>query len=199
MKKLILLILLLELWHKGHTQTQGGAEQYYYMGERQTFTIVPIVYYETSKNWYIEGRYNYEALNTMSVYAGKTFGKKAAISYSASPVIGAVIGRFNGGSIGVNSEADYKKYFFSSQLQYTFSIKNKTENFLYNWSDFSYRALSNIYAGFSVQQINLYKERCKLEKGFFVKASFNNWAIPLYIFSPSSKERYFVLGLNTNW
>lgn len=199
MKKVILLIILSELWHSAHTQTHAGAEQYYYMGEKQTFTIVPIVYFQTKKNWYIEGRYNFEANRTMSVYAGKTFEKKSAVSYSVSPVIGAVIGRFNGGSIGANGEADYKRYFFSSQLQYTFSMKNKTENFIYSWSDFSYRALNNIYAGFSVQQTNLYKEQCKLEKGVFIKALFDEWSLPLYVFNPAAKERYFVLGLSFDW
>ena len=81
MKKLILLIILLELWHSGHTQAKGGAEQYYYLGEREAFTMVPIVYYETNNHWYMEGRYNYEAVNTMSVYAGKTFEKISSILF----------------------------------------------------------------------------------------------------------------------
>jgi len=199
MKKLILLIILSGLWHNAHTQTHAGAGQYYYMGQRQAFTFVPIVYVQTSRNWYIEGRYNYEALKTMSVYAGRTFEKKSAFSYSASPVIGAVLGRFNGGSIGINTEADYRKCFFSSQLQYTFSIADKRENFIYSWSDISYQASDNIYAGFSVQQTKVYKEQCKLEKGIFVKASFNKWTIPIYVFSPVAKERYFVVGLNCDW
>src|SRR4051794_14791402 len=99
MKKLIWLIILLGLWHSGHSQAHGGAEQYYYMGERQTFTFVPLVNYEMGNNWFIEGRYNYEALKTMSVYAGKTFEKKSVVSYSASPIFGAVLGGYKGGSV----------------------------------------------------------------------------------------------------
>ena len=191
--------MLLELWHNSNSQTHAGAGQYYYIGERQVFTFVPIIYYQTSRNWYIEGRYNYEALKTMSVYAGKTFEKESNFSYSASPVIGAVLGRFNGGSIGINTEADYKRCFFSSQLQYTFSFKDKRENFIYSWSDLSYQALNNIYAGFSVQQTNLYKEACRLEKGIFVKASFNKWSLPFYVFNPTTRDKYFVLGLSCDW
>lgn len=199
MKKLILLIILSGLWHNAHPQIHAGAGQYYYMGEGQTFTFVPVIYFQTSNNWYMEGRYNYEAMKTISVYAGRTFEKTSAVSYSASPVAGAVMGRFNGGSIGVNGEADYKRYFFSSQLQYTFSVEDRTENFMYSWSDLSFQALNNIYAGFSVQQTNLYKERCKLEKGVFLKALFNKWSLPLYVFNPGARERYFVLGLTYDW
>lgn len=89
--------MLFVSWHKAHTQAQGGVGQYYYMGEGQPFSFVPIAYYQSSNKWYIEGRYNYEANRTMSVYAGKTFEKNAAVSYSASPIIGAVMGNFNGG------------------------------------------------------------------------------------------------------
>lgn len=199
MKKLILLITLLELWHSGQCQNHGGAEQYYYKGELQRFNFVPVVYCETGNNWFLEGRYNYEALKTISVYAGKTFSKKSVVSYSASPMLGAVLGSYQGGSFGLDGDADYKKYFFSSQLQYTFSLKSKTENFFYNWSDFSYQPVDNFFAGFSLQQTNLYKEQCKLEKGVFVKASFKNWSVPLYVFSPVRKDRYYVLGLNCDW
>ena len=199
MKKLILLIILLELWHNGQCQKHGGAEQYYYMGERQNFNFVPIVYYETGNDWFIEGRYNYEAVKTMSVNAGKTFSKKSVLSYSASPVVGAVLGNYQGGSVGVNSDADYKKYFFSTQIQYTFSVKDKTNNFFYSWTDLSYQPLENIFTGLSVQQTNLYKEQCKFEKGVFIKAAFHKWTVPLYVFSPATKERYFVLGLNCDW
>lgn len=184
---------------KANSQAQGGVGQYIYTGERQPFTIVPVVYYQTAGNWYMEGRYNYEALKTMSVYAGKVFEKKSAISYSVSPVIGAVIGEFKGGSIGVNNEANYKRLFFSSQFQYTFSIDDRTQNFFYSWSDLSYQAFNNIYAGISVQQTNIYGLQGKLEKGFFVKASVNKWTLPLYIFSPAAKERYFVFGITRDW
>lgn len=199
MKKVMLLIMLSGLWHKAHTQSHGGVQQYYYMGERQTFTFVPVVYYQTSSNWYIEGRYNFEALKTFAVYAGKTFEKEAALSYSLSPVAGLVAGRFKGGSVGGNIESDYNRFFLSSQFQYTFSIQDRTENFMYIWSDIGYEAFSNISAGFSVQQTSLYKERSMFEKGIFITASFKKWSLPFYVFSPTTRDRYFVLGLNCDW
>lgn len=199
MKKVMLLIMLSGWWHKAYTQIQAGVGQYMYMGEGQPFSLVSVVYCQTRKNWYLEGRYNYEALKTISLYAGRTFEKKSKLSYSLSPVIGAVIGRFNGGSVGANSECDYKKFFFSSQFQYTFSVHNRNDNFFYSWSDLSCLMANNIYAGISVQQTNLYKVKYKLEKGFFLKTIINRWTFPLYVFNPALKERYFVLGLTCDW
>lgn len=191
--------MLSGLWHRSLTQTHGGVGQYLYITPRHSLTIVPVVYFQSSNNWYAEGRYNYEALKTLSVYAGKVFEKEATVSYSVSPIIGAVLGQFNGGSVGANGELNYHRLFFSSQLQYTFSAKHHTENFLYSWSDLSYQILNNIYTGISVQQTNLYKLPSRLEEGFFIKALFNKWTMPLYFFNPASKQRYFVLGLTRDW
>ena len=199
MKKVMLLIMLTGWWPKANAQMQAGVGQYVYMSGKQALTLVSVVYCQTRKNWYMEGRYNYEALKTISLYAGKTFEKKSKLSYSATPVIGAVIGRFNGGSAGANSELDYKRLFFSSQCQYTFSTQDRTEDFFYSWSDLSYQMVNNIYSGISIQQTNLYKVKYKLEKGFFLKGIINKWTFPLYVFNPASNERYYVLGLTYDW
>lgn len=199
MKKVMLLIMLSGLWHNACAQAQAGMGQYMYIGERQVFTLAPVIYYQSSKKWYMEARYNYEALKTVSFYAGRTFEKESAFSYSASPVIGAVMGGFTGGSVGANTEFDYKKIFLSSQFQYTFSTHNRSENFFYSWSDLSYQVLNNIYSGISVQQTNLYKVKYRLEKGIFLKTIINKFTFPLYIFNPALKERYFVLGLTCDW
>lgn len=195
----MLLIALSGLSHKTLAQAAGCAGEYIYTGASQPFTLVPVIYYQTAGNWYVEGRYNYEEQKTMSVYAGKVFEKKGAFSYSASPVIGVVLGRFNGGSAGVNTGFDYRRLSFSSQFQYTFSVQDQTENFFYSWSDISWRLSDNIYSGISVQQTNLYKLKLRLEKGFFVKVVFNKWTFPFYVFSPAAKERYFVIGVTRDW
>jgi hypothetical protein len=199
MKKEVLLIITLSgLWLKGFTQS-GSLGQFYYVGAGRPLYMVPVIGYHTTGNWYIEGRYNYETINSASVYFGKTIKKKALISYSITPIAGLVAGRFNGGSIGVNAELDYKKFYFSSQSQYTFSIENKATNFTYSWSDLTYRLKTWVSAGVSLQQTNLYKATGTFEKGILIKAEYKFFSFPLYIFNPLTNNRYFVLGLDIEW
>lgn len=199
MKKVLWLIMLSGWWLSGHAQPQGGEDQYYYLTPAKTFTLVPVVYYQTNDNWYMEGRYNYEALKTFSFYAGRTFGKQATFSYSVSPVAGLVVGEYRGASLGANVECDYKKVFLSSQFQYTFSWQNRKEDFVYSWTDLSYQLSKKIYLGLSLQQTNVYNEQPRLEHGFFTKAVFKKWSVPLYVFQPEKDERYYVLGLSREW
>lgn len=179
--------------HKAYSQSQAGLEQYYYM-DTATVTFNPIIWYQANSGWYAESRYNYEADKTLSAYVGKTFENQSTFSYSFSPMLGAVAGGFNGGSIAVNTELKYKKLFFSSQSQYTFSLEKRSDNFIYNWCDIGYTSLPWLSAGISLQQTNLCDT--KSEKGFFIKAEWGSWVLPLYIFNPQKSERYTVLGLN---
>lgn len=187
------------MWPKLQAQAKVGVEQYYYMGNYQTFAFVPVVYYQSAKNWYAEGRFNYEALNTMALYGGKTFAKAGVISYTASPILGVVFGEMNGGSAGLNLEADYGRFNFNTQSQYTFSVQQRTNNFVYSWSDLTYQAFKKLALGASLQQTKLYHANGAFDSGILLKPAYKTWSFPLYIFRPQSKERYFVLGINYEW
>ena len=182
------------LLRKGFSQSSGGIEQDYYWGQNRPFSWVPIASYCTPGNWYFEGRGNYEASNSGSLYLGKTFRKNAVVSYSVTPLAGVVMGKFTGGSVGANVALDYKKISFSSQPQYTFSIADRATNFSYSWSDFSYQLKTWLAAGVSLQQT-----RGLSEKGILIRGVYKNLSVPLYVFNPAASERYFVLGLNVRW
>jgi hypothetical protein len=193
-RRLLLAIMLSGLLPKGFSQSNGTFEQDYYLGVDRGFCWVPIVVYSTPDNWYFEARGNYEAIYSGSLYFGKTFKKKALISYSIIPAAGLVLGSFNGGSVGANVALEYKKISFSSQSQYTFSIEKPATNFSYSWSDLTYQLKEWMSAGVSLQQTGEL-----FEKGILVRGLYKNLSIPLYVFNPATSERYFVLGLNVEW
>jgi len=186
-------------FNKVNSQTHGGVEQYYYSGTHGTSAIVPRVYYQNKKNWYAEVRYNYDEIGTLSVNVGKAFSKKGAVSYTITPLAGVVAGRLNGGSLGVNAEAEYKNLFFSSESQYTFSSGSRYENFLFNWSELGYQVTSRIYTGLALQMTRAYKTANLFEPGIMAGFSFDKFTFPLYAFSPLTNKRYFVLGINWEW
>jgi hypothetical protein len=193
-RRLLLAITLFGLLPKGFGQSNGAFEQSCYLGENRSFSWVPVVSYSTPGNWYFEARGNYEAVNSVSLYFGKAFTKSALISYSIIPIAGLVMGKFNGGSVGANITLDYKKISFSSQSQYTFSVRNRATNFTYSWSDLTYQLKQWMSAGVSFQQTGKI-----FEKGILVRGIYKNLSIPLYVFNPAASERYFVLGLNVEW
>ena len=182
------------------TAQSGGVEQYYYTRTATVDAVMtPIAHITSSKNWYGEARYNFDELNTFSLYAGKRFSKAGILSWEATPMIGALMGQMKGGSVGMNGGIELEKIFFSTQSQYTFSLENSTDKFFYTWSELGYAATSWLYAGLALQQTNVYRENVKIEPGCMIGFSIKNWTIPLYAFNNSDRERYYVLGVNWQW
>jgi hypothetical protein len=183
-----------------HSQPAVSVEQYYFTragGSEGTMT--PMANFTSSSNWYGEARYNFDELNTFSLYAGKRFSGRGNLSWDATPLIGGLMGQMNGGSVGVHFGMDYRKLFFASQSQYSFSVENNNDRYFYNWSEFGYNATSWFYAGLALQQTNIYKSPGKLEPGCMVGFSISNWTIPFYAFNTGEQQRYFVMGVNWQW
>lgn len=197
MKNSLVSILILIMFQAAQAQ-QGGFEQYVYARNKEALQVVPLLHYQNSKNWYAEARYNYEDIATASLYGGKIFTKeKNKLSCSALPLAGVVWGKFKGGSLGLNVNLEYKKTFFCSQSQYTFSVEDRSNNFLYSWSEAGYKIWNWLYVGSAIQHTHMYDTRFKIgEKGLIVGLSMGRWVFPLYIFNPSTNNQYFILGIN---
>ena len=196
---MLLLMIASVWWLKATCQSNTGLEQYYYMNNK-AITISPKAWYQSSNGWYVEGRYNYEEVKTLSVFAGKTFEKNGDWSYAVTPLAGIVTGKFNGGAVAENATIGYRKFLFSLQTQYTFSIEDRHQNFLYGWADISYRLFSGLSAGMSLQQTSPVQSKAKTEKGFFIKTELGKWELPVYIFNINGNNRQIVAGLiYTNW
>ena len=200
MKRCITILIFISIRPDAEAQLSGMVEQYYYTRTAGTEPMMtPMANFTSTNNWYGEARYNFDELNTFSLYAGRKFSGSGNLSWEAIPLVGGLMGQMTGGSVGVNFGMDFRKLFFESQSQYSFSIENATDKFFYSWSELGYNATAWLYAGVAVQQTNIYKTIGKLEPGCMIGFSIKNWTIPFYAFNTVDEERYFVVGLNWQW
>lgn len=181
------------------SQTKGGLENYHSISEKEHYQWMPVAHYAGKKGFYVEGRYNYEDINTASVYAGKTFTGGNVFTYMATPMAGIVFGKYKGVSAAMNFDLSYRHLFFSGQFQYTFNYSAAADNFFYNWSELAYQLAKNIYGGVSIQQTKLYKDRLITSKGLLIGIETKRFTVPVYLFNPFSNERNLVVGLNMEW
>lgn len=195
------LVFILTLLLALQTNAQSAAFEHYYFTPTpgSAGIATPMANFTSSKNWYGEARYNFDELNTFSLYAGKKFSGGHNISWEATPIVGGLMGQMTGGSLGMNFEMGYRRLFLLSQSQYCFSLEHSTDKYFYNWSEMGVEATSWLYAGIALQQTNVYRTEGKMEPGCVIGFSIKNWTIPLYAFNTSDEERYFVLGLTWQW
>lgn len=196
MRRLLIYICVTLINITASSQSEVGLEHYSYIGTGQAGTFVPVAHYRTSSKWYAEARYNYDELNTFSLYAGRTFSGERAITYSITPMLGGMAGASRGGSIGLNTEFDYRGFNFSSQSQYCVSADSRANNYFFSWSELSYQPLKWLYGGVSLQNTHLYQDGPLNEPGFLIAFTYKQLTFPCYSFNTFDTERYFIVGLN---
>jgi hypothetical protein len=177
-------------------QSEIGIEQYATVGQSKSNLLMPVAHYKSRSNWYAEARYNYDELNTVSLYAGRTFRVNRGLSYSITPMIGGMTGDANGGSLALNTEFDFRRFNFSSQSQYSVNADSRLNNFFYSWSELSYQPLDWLFAGVSIQNTQVYRVATIHEPGLLLGFSFNEIEIPIYSFNLLDKNRYIMVGIN---
>jgi len=199
--KINCLILICLLNADAMLAQSGMVEHYYYMSRQNTPVTVPMAHYTSSKKWYGEVRYNYEDINTVSVYAGKKFSvEENEWSYSATPMVGGLMGAMQGAAAGANIDVSYGKLYFSSQSQYAFSMRDRMNKYFFSWSEVGFEALPWLYGGLALQQTNPYREKGVMDGGCTIGLTIKNWTIPLYVFNPFENEsKFFIVGVNWEW
>jgi hypothetical protein len=180
-------------------QSKKGVENYSVLNPGNALMWMPVIHYKGKKNFYAEARYNYEELNTGSLYAGRNFNGGKQLEYSVTPMAGIVFGKFNGASAAVNTEIDYSRFNFSAQFQYTVNMNNKEEDFFYNWAEVSCNFLKKLYAGFSIQQTQLYGSRLVTQTGVLAGFTAGKITVPVYLFNVMQKQKSLTVGLIFEW
>jgi hypothetical protein len=180
-------------------QSKSGIENYNFLSSREAYVWMPLVHHVSKKGVYTELRYNYEAVNAASLYLGKSFTKEGTIKYTLTPMLGLVMGSYNGGSLALNMELEHKKTFVSMQTQYTVSSDDVKDNFFFNWTEIGYQPLKWLYAGVSTQQTVQYGGDVQSEYGILTGFVIKKFTIPVYVFNPLNKNRNFIIGINTEW
>ncbi len=198
-KHLNILLILCLFCNTSFSQTKMGVENYNFLNRKMEYIWMPVVHHQTKKGFYTELRYNYEDIKTGSLYFGRSFAGGKNLEFDIIPMLGIVVGKYNGASAAVNIELEYKNLFLSIHPQYTINKDKDADTFYFNWSELAYQPLKFMYAGVSVQQTKLYKTAMENEYGLLLCFVAKKYSFPVYLFSPFRKDQNFIVGVNMEW
>jgi hypothetical protein len=173
-----------------------SASAYYYFVQGSLNNSITLIGYLDYKSLHIEPRYNYEAENTGSVFAGWRFEKKANVSFAVTPMAGIVFGGLKGFAPGLEMELSYKAFDFYSESEYVIDQAGSEFNFFYTWTELGYSPLEKFRTGISVQRTRLYETALDLQRGIFAEYSFWKLTAGLHYFNPFSTDYFFMASLN---
>jgi hypothetical protein len=178
------------------TITSPGLYNTFQWSQNQPFFLCPQVF-GTIKKTYLEVRYNYEYLNTGSIYTGYGFSKenKKWGKFSVTPILGLYLGQRNGLAPGYNLRYVVGNFVVASEGQYTFDFNDQFQNYFWNWANALYSVHKNIALGTSVQISAFYRGDFIPQVSPIIRFQHKWLGIDLYGYNLWENEPIYAVGL----
>ncbi len=140
--------------------------------------------FTADRDWlHLEARYNYENLETGSLWAGYNFKVGQKLVLNATPMIGGVFGRTTGIAPGYEVSLSYEQVELSTDGEYVFDTNNHSGSFFYTWSTLTYSPVNWFRGGLVEQRTRAYRTPLDVQRGLLVGFSHKQLEFTTYIFN----------------
>ena len=145
----------------------------------------------------LEARYNYEALDTGSLFVGWKFSGGEALTYELTPILGAVFGATQGIAPGFKVSAAYGIIDFYTEAEHVYDSNVKEDSYTYAWSELGFSPLEWLRFGLVGQRTQVYSNDRDIQQGGFAQLiTSGNVTLGLYVFNPDvSADRFAIFSL----
>ncbi len=130
---------------------------------------------------HLEARYNFEARQAGSAWIGSNFSVGDKVVLEVTPMVGGVFGKLNGIAPGYLFSLSFGRFSLSSQAEYVFDLSDRSGNFFYTWSEFSYAPAAWFRAGIAAQRTKIYQTDLDIQRGLLVGFSRKRLDLTTYV------------------
>ncbi len=143
---------------------------------------------------HLEARYNYENLDTGSIWVGYNLSGGEKLAWEITPMLGGVIGNMTGVAPGYKGSLSWWKLELYSEGEYVADAGDSTKNFFYNWSELTISPLDWFRVGMVTQRTRAYSSDREIQRGFLVGFSYRKVNFTTYVFNPDDSRPIIVLA-----
>jgi hypothetical protein len=144
---------------------------------------------------HLEARYNYEAQETGSLWAGYNLSVGDRLVFEATPMLGAVFGNTTGIAPGCKLALSYKKIELSTESEYVYDPSDSKNSFFYTWNELVYSPTDWFHAGLAAQRTRAYHTPLDVQRGFSVGFSHKSLDFTTFVFNAGWTDPTVVLFL----
>ena len=144
----------------------------------------------------VEGRWNWEELNTGSLFAGRTFAGGDRLELEFTPSLGLVAGELDGVAAAAEFSAVLGPVDFYLEGEYVVDVQTSENDFLYSWSELGVTPIAPLRLGLAAQRLRVYQTPLELERGAFLGFTSGRFTLAGYVFNPATDFQYVVVSLD---
>ena len=152
--------------------------------------------FKADRDWlHLEARYNYEDLDTGSVWVGYnwSFGGED-LSLDLTAMVGGVFGDTRGVAPGYEFTLSWRKFQLYSELEYVIDCDDASESFIYTWSELTYSFTDWLRAGVAIQRTKAYDTDLDIQRGLLVGLTYKDLDFSVCVFNPDD-DPIVILGV----
>lgn len=152
--------------------------------------------FNADRAWlHLEARYNYENLETGSVWIGYNFSGGKNLEWQLTPMLGGVFGNTTGIAPGYKLALTWWKLEFSSEGEFVFDTGNPEGRFFYNWSELSVSPWDWLRLGIVGQRTRAYQTDVDIQRGLLLGFSYKEADFTTYVFNPDRNDPTWVFSV----
>ena len=148
---------------------------------------------------HLEGRYNYEALNTASIWGGWNFsGGGEILPWELTPMIGGVFGDLSGVAPGFKASLGFWRLELYTEGEYFVDVNNSDNNFFYSWSELTF-SFKRIKFGLVAQRTHLYNTDRDIQRGLLLGVDLKRIYLTGYVLNPDDGDPTWVFAAGVHF
>lgn len=148
------------------------------------------------RDWlHLEARYNYEDLETGSIWAGYNFSGGETLPWEITPMLGGVFGETNGVAPGYKGSLGWWKLELYSEGEYVIDTDDSSDSFFYNWSELTLSPVDWFRFGLVTQRTRTYDSDRDIQRGVLVGLSWEHVDLCAYVLNPDDDKPIFVFSV----
>jgi len=156
--------------------------------------------FAADRGWlHLEGRFNYEDLDTGSAWFGYNFSVGETVTLDITPMVGVVFGNTAGIAPGYKGSLGWRRLALSSETEFVIDTGSPDDSFLYTWSEFEVAPVDWCRFGLVVQRTKAYQTEFDIQRGFFVGVSYKGLDVTTYVFNPDASRPTVVVGVGLSF
>ena len=147
---------------------------------------------------HLEGRYNYEAIETASFWVGYDFRVDKKVTMLLTPMVGGLVGSIDGAAPGYELTLDWWKLEFYSSGEYVVDFDDSSLNYVYNWTQLGIAPVEWLQLGAVIQRTKAWESPRDIQRGFFAAVGWERFNAGLYVFNPDDTPTW-VLSVGVSY
>ena len=145
---------------------------------------------------HLEARYNYETLDSGSMWIGYNFAGGEKIEWEVTPMLGGVLGNTVGVAPGYRGHVSWWKVTLFSEGEYVFDTRESSDSFFYNWSELTLAPLDWLHLGIAGQRTRAYGNDRNVQFGLVLGLKYKWLALSTYVFNPTESKPTVVISVS---